>query len=307
MTMLDHAAAPAGPAAHNGAPHAGMSAPAGPVPHAGPAVATDAQDREVVGGSVDARVKSRARARAWYWTWLLFATVVSVGGNVIHAWMAAPAPHLKVLASVAAATTPLLLLGAMHSVALLIKNRRSGYRRVDAYVFAGALAITVGVGALTFVTSYFSLRALILVLGFDVGQARLWPIPVDLSLVCSTLALLTSTSADSGGLDEELTPQMGGAAPAAIAASSGPSSPAERQLWWESIGAVVQQRHPDVRKIAELSTVTVAEILRRLYDVGDSQRAVCGALDLHHRDVKTIKQTADEVLARVVPATELAA
>ena len=275
--------------------------------HAAPVVAGDAQEREVVDSALDSRAKSRARARAWYWTWLLFATVVSVGGNVIHAWMAAPSPHLKLLASIAAAVTPLLLLGATHSVALLIKNRRNGYRRVDAYVFAAALAITVGVGAVTFVTSYFSLRALILVLGFDVGQARLWPIPVDLSLVCSTLALLTSTSADSGGLDEEVTTQVGGAAPAAIAASSGPSSPAERQLWWESIGAVVQERHPDVRKISELPAATVAEILRRLYDVGDSQRAVCGALDLHHRDVRTIKQTADEVLTRVVPATEMAA
>lgn len=303
--MLDHGAAPAGPVHHNGVPHNG---PAAQVQVSPPAV-VDPREAAVVRGVIDVKARSRARARVWYWSWLLFATVISLGGNVIHAWMAAPASHLKALASMAAAVTPLLLLGATHSVALLIKNRRSEYRRVDAYVFAAALTITVGVGSLTFVTSYFSLRALILALGFDPGQASLWPIPVDLSLVCFTLALLTSTSADNSDAAESTRTPAGGSSsvPAAIAAGSGPSSPAERQLWWESIGAVVQERHPDVRKIAELPAATVADILRRLYDEGDSQRAVCGSLDVHHREVRAIKQTADDVLARVLPAADLAA
>lgn len=46
---------------------------------------------------------TRSHAVWFFWMWLLFATVVSIGGNVIHAWMTAPAPHLKLLAATAAA------------------------------------------------------------------------------------------------------------------------------------------------------------------------------------------------------------
>jgi len=89
----------------------------------------------------------------------------------------------------------------------------------------------------------------------------------------------------------------------AAAVNNGPSLPAERHLWFESIAAVVQERNSDVRKIAELPTAKVAEILERLYDKGDSQR--CADTDLHHREVRTIKQTADEVLARVTTTCSL--
>ena len=62
---------------------------------------------------------ARQHALWFFWAWLLFATVVSIGGNVIHAWMTAPSPHLKVLAALAAAVPPAVLLGSTHSVALL--------------------------------------------------------------------------------------------------------------------------------------------------------------------------------------------
>lgn len=45
--------------------------------------------------------QGRRNALWFFWMWLLFATVVSIGGNVIHAWMTAPASHLKLLAAVA--------------------------------------------------------------------------------------------------------------------------------------------------------------------------------------------------------------
>jgi hypothetical protein len=145
-------------------------------------------------------------------------------------------------------------------------------------------------------------------LGISLATASLWPIAVDLSLICSTLAILTLTSVENSDDDEPAGGALATAeVTAAVAAASGPSSPAERRLWWESIAAVVQERHPDVRKIAELPAATIADALRRLYDGGESQRTVCGALDVHHRDVRTIKQTADEVLARVVPAADAAA
>lgn len=311
MTMLENAPA-AAPAARNGA-QLGPSAPGAdqspaavhsPARFAEPAVVSHHPP------APDALAEARSRARWFFWMWLLFATVVSIGGNVIHAWMTAPATHLKVLAAAAAAVPPAVLLGSTHSVALLIKTRRrGGYRRVDAVVLAAALVLTVGVAACAFAMSFFALRDLMITLGISVATASLWPIAVDLSLICSTLAILTLTSVEDGGGDEPagLAPGHAAAATAAIAAGSGPSSPAERRLWWESIAAVVQERHPDVRKVAELPAATIADLLRRLYDEGDSQRTVCGALDLHHREVRTIKQTADEVLARLVPPADVAA
>ena len=60
---------------------------------------------------------ARRHALWFFWMWLLFATVVSIGGNVIHAWMTAPEAHLKLLAAAAAAVPPAVLLGSTHSAA----------------------------------------------------------------------------------------------------------------------------------------------------------------------------------------------
>ena len=49
--------------------------------------------------------EARRHALRFFWMWLIFSTVVSIGGNVIHAWMTAPEPHLKLLAAIAAAVT----------------------------------------------------------------------------------------------------------------------------------------------------------------------------------------------------------
>lgn len=305
MTMLETAPT-AAPAALTGG-DLGPSA-AGTSPTATPAWATEngAPDRRPPG--LDALGRARSHARWFFWMWLLFATVVSIGGNVIHAWMTAPAPHLKVLAAAAAAVPPAVLLGSTHSVALLIKTRRrGGYRRVDAVVLGAALVLTVGVAACAFAMSFFSLRDLMITLGISLATASLWPIAVDLSLICSTLAILTLTSVETSSAEERVGAAPGISEAVAVGAANGPSSPAERRLWWESIAAVVQERHPDVRKIAELPASVIAGALSRLYDDGDSQRTVCGALGLHHREVRTIKQTADEVLSRVVPAADVAA
>ncbi|KEF94945.1 hypothetical protein K883_05369 [Mycobacterium sp. TKK-01-0059] len=232
--------------------------------------------------------------------WLLFATVVSIGGNVIHAWMTAPAPHLKLLAATAAAVPPAILLGSTHSVALLIKNRRHGYRRVDAAVLGAALLLMAGVAGCAFAMSFVSLRDLMILIGMSAGTAWLWPIGVDMSLICSTLALLTLASPRQGreGLEAPAGVTVP-RSPAAGTVSSGPRSQAERRLWWESIAAVIREQNSDVRKIGELPTAQLAEILHRLYDKRDSKRAVCADHDLHHRDVRTITHTADDVLARL--------
>lgn len=304
MTLLDNDAP-----ARNGADTAehlrSVSSWPGPAPAE---VTLEARPSRTLAQSDVVKPDDTRRHAVWFfWMWLLFATVVSIGGNVIHAWMTAPAPHLKLLASIAAAVPPAILLGSTHSVALLIKNRRHGYRRVDAAVLGAALLLMAGVAGCAFAMSFVSLRNLMILVGMSAGTAWLWPIGVDMSLICSTLALLTLASPRNGG--EGIETPAGATVPLSPAAgtvSSGPRSEAERRLWWESIAAVIREQNSDVRKIGELPTTQLAEILHRLYDKRDSKRAVCADHDLHHRDVRTITHTADDVLARLaaIPSTD---
>lgn len=257
---------------------------------------------------------ARQHALWFFWAWLLFATVVSIGGNVIHAWMTAPSPHLKVLAALAAAVPPAVLLGSTHSVALLIKTRRRGYRRIDGLVLGAALALTIGVAVCAFAMSFFSLRDLMVMIGMSTDTAWLWPIAVDLSLICSTLALLSLTSPQSGAAGPmkgaTVRPVQPGAAGAATVADgdptavvhAGPSSPAERRLWWESIAAVIRERRPDVRKFGDLTNGQLAEILERMYDNGESGRVIVDTTILHNREIQVIKKIVPELLASTTVA-----
>lgn len=256
---------------------------------------------------------ARKNALWFFWAWLLFATVVSIGGNVIHAWMTAPSPHLKVLAALAAAVPPAVLLGSTHSVALLIKTRRRGYRRIDGLVLGAALALTIGVAVCAFAMSFFSLRDLMVMIGMSTDTAWLWPIAVDLSLICSTLALLSLTSPQSssagptGATVRLVQPAAAGVAtvadgdPTAVV-HAGPSSPAERRLWWESIAAVIRERRPDVRKFGDLTNGQLAEILERMYDNGESGRVIVDTTILHNREIQVIKKTVPELLASTTVA-----
>lgn len=304
MTLVDNDAP-----ARNGADTAEHLRSASSWPGPAPAELTlEAKPPRTLAQSDVAEPDDTRRHAVWFfWMWLLFATVVSIGGNVIHAWMTAPAPHLKLLASIAAAVPPAILLGSTHSVALLIKNRRHGYRRVDAAVLGAALLLMAGVAGCAFAMSFVSLRNLMILVGMSAGTAWLWPIGVDMSLICSTLALLTLASPRNRG--EGIEAPAGATVPLSPAAgtvSSGPRSEAERRLWWESIAAVIREQNSDVRKVGELPTTQLAEILHRLYDKRDSKRAVCADHDLHHRDVRTITHTADDVLARLaaIPSTD---
>ncbi|QNJ96571.1 DUF2637 domain-containing protein (plasmid) [Mycolicibacterium fluoranthenivorans] len=310
MTLLDEAprngADIAAPTTHQpapptaAAPTAAAEEPAQPVTDPTPKQTTE-----------EVRADTARRHALWFfWMWLLFATVVSIGGNVIHAWMTAPSPHLKLLAAVAAAVPPAVLLGSTHSVALLIKTRRRGYRRVDALVLGAALALTIGVAACAFAMSFFSLRDLMVMVGMSISTAWLWPIAVDLSLICSTLALLSLTSpqneaaARAGAVFVGLNqPAAGvgadvGEVTAAGVVNTGPTSPAERRVWWESIAAVVREQNGNVRKIADMTNGDLAEVLERLFDNRESGRVISDSTPLHHREIKAIKDTAEGVLAR---------
>ncbi|AGB27391.1 Protein of unknown function (DUF2637) (plasmid) [Mycobacterium sp. JS623] len=306
LTAPQHALAPMSPPAAAEAPAAATAAAVPPEP------AQDDPAQTVGKAGADA---ARRHALWFFWAWLLFTTVVSIGGNVIHAWMTAPEMHLKLLAAIAAAVPPAVLLGSTHSVALLIRTRRRGYRRVDAIVLGAALLLTVGVAVCAFAMSFFSLRDLIIMLGMSRDIAWLWPIAVDLSLICSTLALLSLTppQTEDSHASAVRTIVWHGPAPAsaagtdaavaAAAVNPGPQSPAERRLWWEGIAAAVREQLSGVRKVAEMTTGQLGEVLERMYDKNESGRVISDTTPLHHREIKAIKETADGVLARTAVPT----
>lgn len=127
--------------------------------------------------------ETRAAVR-FFWTWLFLATIVSVAGNVAHAVLTAP-PGTVRLAAAAAVVPPAVLLGATHSVALLVKTRRVGF------IYWCALAMTFALAACAFILSFDALRDLAVALGMPASRAWLWPVAIDVSIANSTLSLLS--------------------------------------------------------------------------------------------------------------------
>jgi Protein of unknown function (DUF2637) len=125
-----------------------------------------------------------AKAVRFFWAWLIAATSVSVAGNVAHAVLTAPSGRLG-LAAAAAVVPPAVLLGATHSVALLVRTRRVGFS------YWCALAMTVALAGCAFVLSFDALRELATALGMRHDRAWLWPVAIDVSIANSTVSLLS--------------------------------------------------------------------------------------------------------------------
>ena len=258
--------------------------------HSGPAGAARRWPWKTRSGGVQTIDDARRNAVRFFWAWLLLATSVSIGGNFLHAWLTAP-PGMRIWAAIAAIVTPTILLGATHSVALLIKTRhRDGWTVVDAIALDATLLLTFAVAGCAFTMSFFSLRDLIVMLGINALGAKLWPIAVDLSIVNSTLALLALTSPRN-----QQPPAHGAGGVDAIGGWS--TLITQRRLRLESTAARVKERNADVPQIAELTIAQAADILERLYDKREPQHVVSAAAKLDHRHVRKIKKIADEFLS----------
>jgi hypothetical protein len=139
----------------------------------------------MVADSPASEVTARKAVR-FFWVWLIAATSVSVAGNVAHAVLSAPSGRLQ-LAAAAAVVPPAVLLGATHSVALLVRTRRVGFS------YWCALAMTVALAVCAFVLSFDALRELATELGMPRDRSWLWPVAIDLSIANSTVSLLSLT------------------------------------------------------------------------------------------------------------------
>jgi hypothetical protein len=156
----------------------------------------------------------------FFWTWLFLATAVSVAGNVAHAVLTAP-PGTVRLAAAAAVVPPAVLLGATHSVALLVKTRRVSF------VYWLALAMTFALAGCAFVLSFDALRDLAVALGMAPSRAWLWPVAIDVSIANSTLSLLSLSPPRSAPIAAPATEDANEVHGALIAAESSPTQTAQ--------------------------------------------------------------------------------
>jgi len=130
----------------------------------------------------DAKQQKHGRAVTFFWAILIGATVVSLTGNVVHAVL----PHVPEVAVRigAAAVPPVVLLAAVHGIAVAVRAGASG----TVYRWAVAAVALIGVGA--FIVSFLALRDLMTTIGYSAYTAWIFPMIIDTAVAVSTLMLV---------------------------------------------------------------------------------------------------------------------
>lgn len=125
---------------------------------------------------------NHGKAVRYFWCLLGGATLVSLVGNVPHAVL----PYLPTVAIQigAAAVPPVVLLAAVHGVALAVQAGASGT------VYRWAVAAVAGIGIGAFALSFLALRDLMLVVGYSPATAWIFPAIIDTAVAVATLMLV---------------------------------------------------------------------------------------------------------------------
>jgi hypothetical protein len=126
--------------------------------------------------------RNHGRAVRFFWCLLIGATTVSLIGNIAHVVL----PYLpRVAVQIGAAVVPpLVLLAAVHGIALAVRAGASGWVYRCA---VGAVAI-IGVGA--FAVSFLALRDLMRAIGYSAETAWIFPATIDTAVAVSTVMLV---------------------------------------------------------------------------------------------------------------------
>lgn len=124
------------------------------------------------------------RAATFFISWLMLAAAMSLGGNVGHAVLIAPA-DTRWLAATAALVPPVVLLAATHSATWLIRVRSAGW------VYGVSLALTAALTLGSFALSFDALRSFAALLGIRESMAWVWPAIIDVAIAHATLCLLS--------------------------------------------------------------------------------------------------------------------
>lgn len=132
--------------------------------------------------SADPAQRNHRRAIRFFWWFLGVATLVSLAGNISHAVL----PHLSLTAIQigAAAVPPIVLLAAVHGVALAVRAGASG----AVYRCAISAVVLIGIGA--FALSFIALRDLMLAIEYSQTIAWIFPAIIDTAVAVATLMLV---------------------------------------------------------------------------------------------------------------------
>src|SRR5271156_3867516 len=108
-------------------------------------------------------LKNHQRAVRFFWCLLIGATIVSLTGNVVHAML----PYIPSVAIQigAAAVPPIVLLAAVHGIALAVRAGASGR------VYHCAVAAVAVIGMAAFALSFLALRDLMQTIGYSPATA----------------------------------------------------------------------------------------------------------------------------------------
>jgi hypothetical protein len=243
--------------------------------------------------------RNHRRAIRFFWTWLILTTLVSLAGNVAHAWLTA-APGTRWLAACVAAVPPTVLILSVHGLAVLAKTTASGA------VYRGAVAATGALAAGAFILSFVALRDLAVIAGVRPGLAPVLPLVIDLAIGVATLALVAIGDKPVRRARNATRSAGATAAPSAITAISKRDAPTatpataamtdcENATASATESAVPSADDPNRELAAELiaekatrqSVETVAAILAA-HEQGDPLNRIAKQVDVHHTAVSRI-------------------
>ncbi|QSM94336.1 hypothetical protein I3U40_00270 [Mycobacteroides abscessus subsp. abscessus] len=173
--------------------------------------------REAEAAEAQASTATLRSDRRFLWAWLTISTLLSVCGNIGHAWLTVPPGTAQLLAIAWAAAPPTLLMLAVHGLPTL--SRMLGSETSDRL-----LSIVVwGVVAVTFGWSAFGIYGFTTALGIPASLGWVAPLGIDLSVFGATRGLVL-TAPIAARLKVGAQPQRG-AQPQLSKGSATPAAP----------------------------------------------------------------------------------
>jgi hypothetical protein len=127
-------------------------------------------------------LRNHRHAVRFFWCLLFGATAVSLLGNIAHAVLPY-IPHALIQIG-AAAVPPIVLLAAVHGIALAVRAGASGR------VYRWAIAAVAVIGAGAFMLSFRALRDLLIQTGTPPAWAWVFPAIIDTTVAISTMMLV---------------------------------------------------------------------------------------------------------------------
>ncbi|SKG53887.1 Protein of uncharacterised function (DUF2637) [Mycobacteroides abscessus subsp. massiliense] len=140
--------------------------------------------REAEAAEAQAASSTLRSDRRFLWLWLTISTMLSVCGNIGHAWLTVPAGTAQLLAIGWAAAPPTLLMLAVHGLPTL--SRMMGSQTTDTLLSVVVWGVTIG----AFGWSAFGIYSFTEALGVPAPLAALAPAVIDLSVFGATRGLV---------------------------------------------------------------------------------------------------------------------